>query len=59
MEIMIEIFVGALISALALIGYIEVRIGREMRPNHGSSMKDKLNKLETQVQMIIDHLLPK
>ncbi len=56
---MIEVFVGALISALALIGYIEVRIGREMRPNHGSSMKDKLNKLETQVQMIIDHLLPK
>jgi hypothetical protein len=55
---MTEIFVGALISAFALIGYIEVRIGREMRPNHGSSIKDKINKLETQVQMILDHLLP-
>jgi hypothetical protein len=56
---MIEIFVGALISALALISYIEIRIGRELKPNHGSSIKDKINKLETQVQMILDHLLPK
>jgi hypothetical protein len=56
---MIEIFVGALISAFALIGYIELRIGRELKPNGGSSIKDKVNKLEAQVQMILDHLLPK
>jgi hypothetical protein len=55
---MIEIFVGALISALALISYIELRIGRELKPNGGSSIKDKVNKLEAQVQMILDHLLP-
>jgi hypothetical protein len=55
---MVEIFVGALISALALISYIELRIGRELKPNGGSSIKDKVNKLEAQVQMILDHLLP-
>ena len=54
-----EIFIGAVISVFIIIGYIETRIGRELKPNSGSSIKDKVNKLETQVQMILDHLLNK
>lgn len=53
---MIEIFVGALISTIAIIGYIETRISKELKPNSGTSMKDQLNKLSTQVELILSHL---
>lgn len=53
---MTEIFVGALVSTIAIITYIETRISKELKPNSGSSMKDQLNKLSTQVELILTHL---
>lgn len=52
---MIE-FVGALVSVITIISYIELRIGKELKPNSGTSIKDKVNKLETQMDMILEHL---
>lgn len=49
-------FVGALISVITIISYIEIRIGRELKPNSGTSIKDKVNKLETQMDMILEHI---
>lgn len=51
-----ETFIGALISVITIISYIEIRIGKELKPNSGSSIKDKVNRLETQMEMIIQHL---
>jgi len=53
---MIEVFVGALISTIVIITYIETSISKELKPNSGSSMKDQLNKLSTQVELILSHL---
>lgn len=51
-----EQFLGALISVITIISYIEIRISRELKPNSGTSIKDKVNKLETQMDMILEHL---
>jgi len=53
---MIELFVGALLSVISIISYIELRVSKELRPNSGTSIKDKVNKLETQMEMILEHL---
>lgn len=53
---MMEQFIGALISVITIISYIEIRIGKELKPNSGSSIKDKVNRLETQMDMILDQL---
>jgi len=53
---MIELFVGALLSVISIISYIELRVSRELRPNSGTSIKDKVNKLETQMEMLLEHL---
>jgi len=34
-------------------------IESELKPNHGSSVKDKVNKLEGQIDLILEHLLKK
>lgn len=34
-------------------------IQSELMPNHGSSVKDKINKLEANQQVILDHLFKK
>lgn len=52
-----EIFAGALITVFALIGYIETRIHKEMKPNGGSTVKDQLNRLESRVDALYDHLI--
>lgn len=51
-----EMFIGALISVITIISYIEMRIGKELKPNSGTSIKDKVNKLETQMEMLLEHL---
>ena len=56
---MIEIFVGALVSVLSIIGFIELRINKELKPNGGSSIKDKVNILEAKVDLILEHLIDK
>lgn len=43
---------GAILSVITLISYIEMRIKREFKPNSGTSVKDQLNRLEER----IDHL---
>jgi hypothetical protein len=53
---MIELFVGALLSVISIISYIELRVSKELRPNSGTSIKDKVNKLETQMEMLLEHL---
>jgi hypothetical protein len=53
---MIELFVGALLSVISIISYIEIRVSKELRPNSGTSIKDKVNKLETQMEMLLEHL---
>lgn len=53
---MIETFVGALISVITIISYIEIRINRELKPNHGSSIKDQINKLAIQMEIVLKHL---
>jgi hypothetical protein len=53
---MIE-FAGALVSAIAIITYIETRIRRELKPNGGSSVKDQLNRLEARVDSLVEHLI--
>lgn len=50
---MIEVYVGAVISVIAIISYIELRISKELKPNSGSSIKDKVNKLEAQMETLI------
>lgn len=54
-----EIFLGALLSVISIISYIETRIKKELRPNGGSSVKDQLNRLEDRVNTLYDHLLNK
>ena len=50
-------FVGSMISVFILIGYIETRINKQMKPNGGSSLKDQLNRLEARVDALYDHLI--
>lgn len=50
-------FVGALLSVISIIGYIETRVRKEMKPNGGSSLKDQLNRLEHRVDALYDHLI--
>ena len=52
-----EIFIGSMISVFAIIGYIETRINKQMKPNGGSSVKDQLNRLEARVDALYDHLI--
>ena len=51
--------IAAILSVLSVIGYIETRIKRELRPNGGSSVKDQLNRLENRVDALYSHLLDK
>jgi hypothetical protein len=48
---------GAVLSVVTLISYIEMRVKRELRPNGGSSLKDQLNRLEDRVNFIYEHLI--
>jgi len=48
---------GAVLSVIGVISYIETRIKRELRPNGGSSLKDQLNRLEERVNNLYDHLI--
>ena len=48
---------GAILSVLTVISYIEMRVKRELRPNGGSSLKDQLNRLEDRVNFIYEHLI--
>jgi len=49
--------IGALLSVITLISYIETRIKKELRPNGGSSLKDQLNRLEDRVNELYSHLI--
>lgn len=58
--------VGSVAALLGLLGLIEFRIKRitkeylmELKPNHGSSVKDKIDKLENRIDDIYKHLLDK
>jgi hypothetical protein len=48
---------GAILSVVTLISYIEMRVKKELRPNGGSSLKDQLNRLEDRVNFIYEHLI--
>jgi len=48
---------GAVLSVVTLISYIEMRVKRELRPNGGSSLKDQLNRLEDRVNELYSHLI--
>ena len=48
---------GALLSIITLISYIEMRVKKELRPNGGSSLKDQLNRLEDRVNELYSHLI--
>ncbi len=57
---------GSVAALLGLLGLIEFRIKRitkeylmELKPNHGSSVKDKIDKLENRIDDIYKHLLDK
>ena len=52
-------FIGALLSIITIIGYIETRVRKEMKPNGGSSLKDQLNRLEKRVDDLFHHLINK
>jgi hypothetical protein len=49
--------VGAILSVITLISYIEMRVKKELKPNGGSSIKDQLNRLEQRVDSLYDHLI--
>lgn len=51
--------IGAIISVISVISYIEMRVKKELKPNGGSSIKDQLNRLEDRVNHLYDHLLNK
>lgn len=51
--------IGAILSVITLISYIETRIRKELKPNGGSSVKDQLNRLEDRVDALYDHLINK
>lgn len=50
---------GAILSVITLISYIEMRIKKEYKPNGGNSVKDQLNRLEQRVDALFDHLINK
>jgi len=57
---------SAIASFFVLLGLMEYRIKRitkeylvELKPNHGSSVKDKIDKLENRIDDIYKHLLDK
>ena len=50
---------GAVLSVVTLISYIEMRVKKEIRPNGGSSIKDQLNRLEDRVNILYEHLIDK
>ena len=52
--------ISIIVSILVLLGGLEVRVRnlvkiylKELKPNGGSSMKDQLNRLETQVDVLL------
>jgi len=58
--------IGSVAALLGLLGLIEYRIKRitkeylmELKPNHGSSMKDKIDKLEQRLDDLYKHLMEK
>ena len=58
--------IGYIISILALIGGLELRVQRlvkqylkELVPNSGTSMKDQINRLEERQYQILTKLLEK
>lgn len=50
---------GAVLSVIGVISYLETRIKKELKPNGGSSVKDQLNRLEDRVDALYDHLISK
>jgi hypothetical protein len=48
---------GAILTVITVISYIEMRVKRELRPNGGSSLKDQLNRLEDRVNELYTHLI--
>ncbi len=50
---------GAILSVIGVISYLETRIKKELKPNGGSSLKDQLNRLEDRVNELYIHLLNK
>jgi hypothetical protein len=48
---------GAILSVISVISYIEMRVKKELKPNGGSSLKDQLNRLEDRVNTLYDHLI--
>jgi hypothetical protein len=55
--------IGYILSVLALIGGLELRVKSitkhyldELKPNSGSSLKDQVNRLEAQTELIIQML---
>jgi len=58
--------IGSVAALLGLLGLIEYRIKRitkeylmELKPNHGSSIKDKIDKLEQRLDDLYKHLMEK
>ena len=48
---------GAILSVVTLISYIEMRVKKELKPNGGNSLKDQLNRLEQRVDELYRHLI--
>ena len=48
---------GAILSVVTLISYIEMRVKKELKPNGGNSLKDQLNRLEARVDELYRHLI--
>jgi hypothetical protein len=58
--------IGTIIGVLTILGIIEMRVKKltkdylvELKPNHGSSLKDKVDRLEGRLDDIYKHLLDK
>lgn len=51
--------IAVILSVLSVIGYIEARVKKELKPNGGSSLKDQLNRLEDRVNELYSHLINK
>ncbi len=49
--------IAVILSVLSVIGYIEARVKKELKPNGGGSIKDQLNRLEDRVDALYEHLL--
>ena len=48
---------GAILSVIGVISYLETRIKKELKPNGGSSLKDQVNRLEAKVDTLYQILI--